>query len=138
MLSYLKRLKNQAKMEYDRLCNEILQRQNSVSSLSLKAFPVLTIFSSLQQSTKTITYTAAEQIRVVPRVTLKKELISQPLLVDKFSSQREQLIEQGNLFIATVDKERPTISYKNPFDIPRNRLMEQVRQKPLKPKSLHL
>lgn len=35
-------------------------------------------------------------------------------------------MEQTNMFIATVDKERPTISFKNPFDIPRDRLMEQV------------
>lgn len=30
VLSYLKRLKNQAKSEYDRLCSEILQRQTTV------------------------------------------------------------------------------------------------------------
>ncbi|KAF2899520.1 hypothetical protein ILUMI_06655 [Ignelater luminosus] len=106
VLSYLKRLKNQAKSEYDRLCNEILQRQTNNAAKN--------------------NYSAPEQIRIISRVTLKKELISHPLLVDKFSSQRDQLMEQSNMFIATVDKERPTISFKNPFDIPRDRLMEQV------------
>lgn len=65
---------------------------------------------------------------MLPRVTLnKKELISQPLLADKFNAQRDLLMDQINPFIVTVDvKERQTVSFKNPFDIPRNRLIEQV------------
>lgn len=35
VLNYLKRLKNQAKVEYDRLCNEIIQRQGNVSLISV-------------------------------------------------------------------------------------------------------
>lgn len=67
-----------------------------------------------------------EQIRMLPTVTLKKELISHPLLQDKFQSQRDQLLDQGYLFVSTLDKERQTVSFKNPFDIPRNRLIQQV------------
>ncbi|KAK4886209.1 hypothetical protein RN001_002480 [Aquatica leii] len=105
VLTYLKRLKNQAKSEYDRLCGEILQRQTSNTLKSI--------------------YNAPEQIRVISRVMLKKELVSHPLLVDKFTSQRDQLLDQGS-FITTIDKDRPTISFKNPFDIPRDRLIEHV------------
>lgn len=53
-------------------------------------------------------------------------MITHPLLVDKFNSQKEQLVEQGNVFISTIDKERQTVSFRNPFDIPRSRLMHQV------------
>ncbi|KAF5308887.1 hypothetical protein FQR65_LT00587 [Abscondita terminalis] len=105
VLTYLKRLKNQAKSEYDRLCGEIIQRQTSNALKNI--------------------YNAPEQIRVISRVMLKKELVSHPLLVDKFTSQRDQLIDQGS-FITTIDKDRPTISFKNPFDIPRDRLIEHV------------
>lgn len=73
-------------------------------------------------------FTAAEQIRVHPKVTLKKDLVSHPLLMDKFNSQRDQIMEQGNLFMTTLDKERQTVSFKNPFDIPRHRLIHQVQK----------
>lgn len=46
--------------------------------------------------------------------------------MDKFNSQRDQILDQGNVFITTLDKERQTVSFRNPFDIPRNRLMHQV------------
>lgn len=32
VLNYLKKLKNQAKVEYDKLCNDIIQRQSVVSN----------------------------------------------------------------------------------------------------------
>ncbi|EFA02055.1 integrator complex subunit 6 [Tribolium castaneum] len=102
--NYLKRLKNQAKVEYDKLCSEITLRQNA--QLNMK-----------QNS---------EQIRVMPKVTLKKELISHPLLMDKFNAHRDQLLDQSNPFHVTLDKERQNVSFKNPFDIPRNRLVQQV------------
>lgn len=72
-------------------------------------------------------FNSPEQIRVLPKVTLKKELVSHPLLLDRFTSQRDQVIEQGNPWTCTLDKERQTVSFKNPFDIPRNRLVQQVR-----------
>ncbi|XP_060531461.1 integrator complex subunit 6 [Cylas formicarius] len=105
--NYLKRVKNQAKIEYDKLCSEIIQRQATTSSLKV-------MFSS------------PEQIRVVPKVTMRKELISHPMLQDKFQTQKDQIVEQGGTFVTTLDKERQTVSFRNPFDIPRNRLVQQV------------
>ncbi|CAH1103951.1 unnamed protein product [Psylliodes chrysocephalus] len=105
--NYLKRLKNQAKVEYDKMCNEIIQRQANMNGLKTN-------------------FNSPEQIRVLPKVTLKKELVSHPLLLDRFTSQRDQVIEQGNPWTCTLDKERQTVSFKNPFDIPRNRLVQQV------------
>lgn len=67
-----------------------------------------------------------EQIRVNQKVVLKKDLISHPLLVDKFALQKEQLEQYTSSFIATIDKERQHVSFRNPFDIPRGRLMHQV------------
>lgn len=104
--NYLKRLKSQAKIEYDRLCNDIIQRQAPTMKIHVHA---------------------PDQIRVIPKVTLKKDLVTHPLLMDKFNSQKEQIIEQGNMFISTIDKERQSVSFRNPFDIPRNRLMHQVK-----------
>lgn len=104
--NYLKRLKNQAKVEYEKLCSEITLRQNAMNNLKINS--------------------NSEQIRVLPKVTLKKELISHPLLTDKFNAQRDQLIEQTSSFLVTLDKERQNVSFKNPFDIPRNRLVQQA------------
>ncbi|XP_072385063.1 integrator complex subunit 6-B [Diabrotica undecimpunctata] len=105
--NYLKRLKNQAKLEYDKMCNEIIQRQINMNGLKTN-------------------FNNPEQIRVLPKVTLKKELVSHPLLVDKFIAQRDQILEQSNVWICTLDKERQSVSFKNPFDVPRNRLIQQV------------
>ncbi|XP_018571755.1 integrator complex subunit 6 isoform X2 [Anoplophora glabripennis] len=105
--NYLKRLKNQAKVEYDKMCSEIIQRQTNMNGLK-------------------INFNNPEQIRVIPKVTLNKDLISHPLLVDKFASHRDQILEQGNSWTCTLDKERQNVSFKNPFDIPRHKLIHQV------------
>ncbi|KAJ8977261.1 hypothetical protein NQ317_003962 [Molorchus minor] len=105
--NYLKRLKNQAKVEYDKMCSEIIQRQTNMIAMRNN-------------------FNSPEQIRVTSKVLLKKELISHPLLVDKFTSQRDQVLEQAVSWTCTLDKERHNMSYKNPFDIPRNRLIQQV------------
>ncbi|KAJ8922774.1 hypothetical protein NQ315_007809 [Exocentrus adspersus] len=106
--NYLKRLKNQAKLEYDKMCSEIIQRQTS-SMNGLKT-----------------NYNNPEQIRVIPKVSLNKELVSHPLLADRFSSQRDQIVEQSTSWTCTLDRERHTVSFKNPFDIPRDILIHQV------------
>ncbi|XP_023011957.2 integrator complex subunit 6 [Leptinotarsa decemlineata] len=105
--NYLKRLKNQAKVEYDKMCSEIIQRQTNMNALKTN-------------------FNSPEQIRVVPKVTPKKELISHPLLTDKFVSQKDHIIEHPISWTCTLDKERQTVSFKNAFDIPRNRLIQQV------------
>ncbi|XP_044747783.1 integrator complex subunit 6-B [Coccinella septempunctata] len=106
--NYLKRIKNSAKSEYDKMCNDIIQRQNNVNNHKNS-------------------YSVPEKVLV--KVTLKKELISHPLLSDKFNAQRDQLLPQGSpisLSIPNLDKERQSMSFKNAFEIPRNRLIYQV------------
>ncbi|KAL1464461.1 hypothetical protein WDU94_004109 [Cyamophila willieti] len=107
VLNYLKRMKIQAKNEFDRLCNEVSTKQNSNNKNPI----------------------AAESIRVMSRSPLKRDLISNPTLQDKFSSLKEQLSEFGG-FVVGVERTRKhhpgSMSYRNPFDIQRRHLLDQV------------
>lgn len=58
VLNYLKRLKNQAKIEFDRLCNEVISKQVANKSLA-------------NSNTNAI----LEGVRVTSRATLKKDLV---------------------------------------------------------------
>ena len=58
VLNYLKRLKNSAKMEFDRLCNEVISKQAANKSL--------------QNGNSN---TVVEGLRVTSRTTLKKDLV---------------------------------------------------------------
>ncbi|KAJ8865646.1 hypothetical protein PR048_033166 [Dryococelus australis] len=104
ILNYLKRLKNQAKVEFDRLCSEVGSKTNS----SAKCPP--------------------EGIRVIPKSPLKKELVSHPLLQDKFSLLREQLTEFGGFVVGLPrgNAQPGRQCYRNPFDVPRRNLLDQV------------
>jgi integrator complex subunit 6 len=67
VLNYLKRLKNQAKIEFDRLCNEVGSKPPTlVSGSSGKSAGGLSAVT--------------EGVRVSPRSPLKKDLVSHPLL----------------------------------------------------------
>lgn len=50
VLNYLKRLKNQAKVEYDRLCNEIIQRQGNVSNSLIHLLKTYVLHKSTNKS----------------------------------------------------------------------------------------
>lgn len=63
VLNYLKRLKNQAKIEFDRLCNEVISKQVANAS-AIKALS--------NGNSSPIT----EGVRVIPRSPLKKDLVS--------------------------------------------------------------
>lgn len=67
VLNYLKKLKNQAKMEFDRLCSEVISKQVAASSLT----------KNLSNCT---TSTVTEGVRVIPRTPLKKDLVRFTLL----------------------------------------------------------
>ncbi|XP_018895922.1 integrator complex subunit 6 isoform X2 [Bemisia tabaci] len=111
ILNYLKRLKNQAKTEFDRLCNDVSNR--------------------LSSNNKPIAGPALEGIRVTQRSHLKRDLISHPALLDNFSAMRDQLNDFGG-FVVNVSRNRlqnrraGRQSYRNPFDIPRPTLLDQV------------
>uniref|UniRef100_A0A0A9WP85 Integrator complex subunit 6-A n=2 Tax=Lygus hesperus TaxID=30085 RepID=A0A0A9WP85_LYGHE len=104
VLNYLKRLKNSAKIEYEKLCNDVSSKQmaNKVNQ-------------------------GPEGVRVTPRSPLKRDLLSHPMLQDKFQSQRDQLNEFGGFVVGVGHrKHRASQSYRNAFDIPRRNLLDQI------------
>lgn len=62
VLNYLKRLKNQAKIEFDRLCNEVISKQVAAANMT-------------KNLTNASTTTITEGVRVIPRTPLKKDLV---------------------------------------------------------------
>ncbi|XP_014470620.1 PREDICTED: integrator complex subunit 6 isoform X2 [Dinoponera quadriceps] len=129
VLNYLKRMKNQAKIEFDRLCNEVISKQVTASNLTKN-------LSSCGSSAVT------EGVRVIPRTPLKKDLVSHPLLQDK-AGLRDQLNEFGGFVVGLVrnqQQQRGAHSYRNVFDVPRKSLLDQVvrmRANYLQPGLLH-
>lgn len=127
VLNYLKRLKNQAKIEFDRLCNEVLSKQLATANMT----------KNLVNGSTTVT----EGVRVIPRTPLKKDLVSHPLLQDKFTGLRDQLNEFGGFVVGLVrNQQRGAHSYRNAFDVPRKSLLDQVvrmRANFLQPGLLH-
>lgn len=116
VLNYLKRLKNQAKIEFDRLCTEVISKQ--AANANANKFLV-------NGTTSPVT----EGIRVIPRSPLKKDLVSHPLLQDKFIGLRDQLNEFGGFVVGLVrnqQQQRGAHSYRNAFDVPRKSLLDQV------------
>lgn len=63
VLNYLKRLKNQAKIEFDRLCNEVLSKQLAAANMT----------KNLVNGSST---TVTDGVRVIPRTPLKKDLVN--------------------------------------------------------------
>ncbi|KAL1123376.1 hypothetical protein AAG570_002461, partial [Ranatra chinensis] len=102
VLNHLKKLKNQAKMEYERMCNEVSGKQ----------------MSKVNQT---------EGVRVTPRSPLKRDLLSHPMLQDKFNALKDQLNEFGGFIVGVAHRRyRTGQSYRNAFDIPRRNLLDQV------------
>lgn len=109
VLTYLKRMKNQAKIEFDKLCNEVINKVGSNTPL----------------------IKGVESVRVIPRTPLKKDLTTHPCLQDKFTTLRDQLNEFGG-FVVGLSKSRykaQVHTYRNPFDIQRRDLLDQVSVK---------
>lgn len=76
VLNYLKRLKNQAKIEFDRLCNEVISKQVAASSLTKSLSNCLT------------SNVVTEGVRVVPKTPLKKDLVGFNILKVDFSHHK--------------------------------------------------
>ncbi|XP_044741356.1 integrator complex subunit 6 [Chrysoperla carnea] len=109
VLNYLKKMKNQAKIEFDRLCNDVLSKQNA-------------------QSKNQSSGAGSSRVRVLPRAGLKRDMATHPDFHDKFMSMREQLNEYGG-FVVGLPASKPNLntkSYRNPFDIHRSNLLDQV------------
>ncbi|XP_022238341.1 integrator complex subunit 6-like [Limulus polyphemus] len=107
ILNYLKRLKNQAKSEYEKI--------------------LLMVGSNKQASTESIRINLG-----VHRPSLHTQklsdlcLTSNPCLADRFSSLISELNDFSGFNLAVKDKEMKTESYRNPFDISRISLLDQI------------
>ena len=105
VLNYLKRLKNQAKMEYDKTLNTTPLSKSRIGP---------------------------EGIKIVPRSPFKKELLTNNLLKDKFSMLREQLTDFPGFLLGIKDTtfigggKSTNNRFRNPFDIPRKGLLDQI------------
>jgi len=107
VLNYLKRLKNQAKVEYEK-----------------------TLGSSASKGLKGV---IPEGIKVAPRSPFKKELLANQLLKDKFALLRDQLTDFPGFLLGIKDTKSKggLISstgnrFRNPFDVPRKSLLDQI------------
>lgn len=106
VFNYLKRMKSQAKAEFDKLCNDVINKQNNMTKQNISTNDSITI-----------------------KVTsvVKKDILSHPQLKEKFSSQREQFTDYLNFVVGVEIGRIPSYqTYRNPFDIPRDRLLDQV------------
>ena len=106
VLTYLKKLKNQAKIEYDKTLNTTPVAKGRIGP---------------------------EGIKVIPRSPFKKELLTNHLLKDKFSLLRDQLTDFPGFLLGIKDPIVHGISgkstnnrFRNPFDIPRKGLLDQI------------
>ncbi|CAG9581296.1 unnamed protein product [Danaus chrysippus] len=105
VLNYLKRLKNQAKIEFEKLCADVINKASTGNNQKV-----------------------AESVRVMPRSPLKKDLTTHPCLQDKFTALRDQLNEFGGFVVGLSRGRHKTQAhtYRNPFDIQRRDLLDQV------------
>ncbi|XP_074658084.1 integrator complex subunit 6-like [Tubulanus polymorphus] len=101
LISYLKKLKNQAKVEYDRIVSSVGQKINhSVEGIKV-------------------------QSRGKTSILQRKDLL-QIIQNGDVSMLRQEINEFSNFTLAITD---PTIKpqvYRNPFDIPRHMLLDQI------------
>ena len=99
-MNYLKRLKNQAKLEFDKTLSS-----NSAGG----------------KGSRTV-----DGIRVIPRSPLKRDLLMNHLIKDKFVSVKEQVTDFPGFQVNIKDFLAPSNAYRNPYDIERKNLLDQV------------
>ena len=99
VLNYLKRLKNQAKQEYDRIV--------SMTPYKGKFGP--------------------EGIKVISRTPLKRELLENPAVRETPNFLKDQITDFPGFMLGLPEKSTSeTHPLRNPFDIPRSSLLDQV------------
>ncbi|XP_067122269.1 integrator complex subunit 6 [Centruroides vittatus] len=106
VLNYLKRLKNQAKAEFEKLISSV----GTGKPLTPEGIRVNPIGRSMG-----------------PAVKLSEiSLTSNPAIVERFSNYKSELNDFTGFMLGIKDKEIKTESYRNPFDISRRTLLDQI------------
>ena len=67
-----------------------------------------------------------EGIKVAPRSAFKRELLSNHLLRDRFGLLKDQLTDFPGFMLGIKDPSMKSNGLRNPFDIPRHSLLDQL------------
>ncbi|XP_039440127.1 integrator complex subunit 6 [Culex pipiens pallens] len=104
--NYLKQMKNTAKQDQENLC--------------------LRVFKQLKQPKPG--YHQLETVKLNPGMPLKRDLISHPMLKDAFNKVHADIASFDNytIVVPTVMRPAATKNYRNPFDIPRRDLIDEI------------
>lgn len=102
----LKHIKNTAKQDQENLCQKVLRQ--------------------LRQPRPP--YWQIERARLVVGPPLRRDLVRNPLLRDTFSKLHSEIepIENYTIVVPTMVRQPPAKNYRNPFDIPRRDLIEEI------------
>lgn len=102
VISYLKKLKNQAKIEYERLVASVVQEKPK--NEGIKVAP-------------------RSQISILQRKDFHQLM---HIFGSDISTLKEQLNEYNGFTLAVPDKDVTPQTYRNPYDIPRKQLLDQL------------
>nr|XP_019559729.2 integrator complex subunit 6 [Aedes albopictus] len=104
--NYLKQMKNTAKQDQENLC--------------------LRVFKQLKQPKPA--YHQLETVKLNPGLALKRDLVSHPMLKDAFNKVHADIASFDNytIVVPTVMRPASTKNYRNPFDIPRRDLIDEI------------
>lgn len=104
--NYLKQMKSTAKQDQENLC--------------------LRVFKQLKQPKPA--YHQLETVKLNPGLQLKRDLVSHPMLKDAFNKLHADIASFDNYTIVVPTVMRPvaTKNYRNPFDIPRRDLIDEI------------
>ncbi|XP_055614002.1 integrator complex subunit 6 [Uranotaenia lowii] len=102
----LKQMKNKAKQDQENLC--------------------LRVFKQLKQPKPA--YHQLETVKLNPGQPLRRDLISHPMLKDAFNKVHADIANYENytIVVPTVMRPASTKNYRNPFDIPRRDLIDEI------------
>ncbi|XP_053681676.1 integrator complex subunit 6 [Sabethes cyaneus] len=104
--NYLKQMKNTAKQDQENLC--------------------LRVFKQLKQPKPA--YHQLETVKLNPGMQLRRDLVSHPMLKDAFNKVHADIASFDNytIVVPTVMRPAATKNYRNPFDIPRRDLIDEI------------
>lgn len=102
----LKHIKNTAKQDQENLCQKVLRQ--------------------LRQPRPP--YWQIERARLIVGPPLRRDLVRNPLLRDTFSKLHSEIepIENYTIVVPSMVRQPPAKNYRNPFDIPRRDLIEEI------------
>lgn len=103
--NYLKTMKNTAKQEQENMCLRVLKQ------LKLPKPP----------------YHQVETTKLNVGLPLKKDLVTHPQLKETFSKLHNlNTFENYTIIVPTVQQQSSTKNYRNPFDVPRRDLIDEI------------